>query len=115
MSGLIVYYSCYVDNFIMTSSLSLWIILDNNKLIGPNFVDWMKNLRIILVQEKIFFILDTPSLDSIREDATEEERAKYKMWQNDSTTIKCIMLASMSNELQRQYKEMDPQSILLKS
>ena len=80
MSGLIVYCSCYVDNFIMASSLSLWSILDNNKLIGLNFVDWMRNLHIILAQKKISYILDTPNLDSIREDAIEEERATYKMW-----------------------------------
>ena len=113
MSSLIVYCSCYVDNFIMVSSLSLRSILDNNKLIDSNFVDWMRNLCIVLVQEKIFYILDTPSLDSIRKDATEEERSTYKMWQNDSTTVKCIMLASMSNDLQRQYEEINPQSILL--
>ena len=28
-------------------------------------------------------------------------------------TVKCIMLASMSNELQRQYEDMDVPSILL--
>ena len=112
MSGLIVCCSCYVDNFIMASSLSLQSILDNNKLIDLNFMDWMRNLCIVLMQEKISYILKTPSLDSFREDATKEKRAIYKMWQNDSTTIKYIILASMSNELQRQHEEINPQSIL---
>ena len=80
MSGLVIYCSCYVDNFIMASSLSLRSILDNNKLMGLNFVDWMRHLRIVLAQEKISYILDTPSLDSIREDAIEEESHTYKMW-----------------------------------
>ena len=35
------------------------------------------------------------------------------MWKNDSLTVKCIILASMSNKLQRQYESMDTQSILL--
>ena len=35
------------------------------------------------------------------------------MWQNDFLTIKCIILASMNNELQRQHDSMDTQSILL--
>ena len=48
-----------------------------------------------------------------RDDASEEERAAYKMWQNDSMTVKYIMLASISNEHQRQHEEMEPQSILL--
>ena len=42
----------------MASSLSLREILDSNKLIGPNYVDWLKNLKIILTQEKLSYILD---------------------------------------------------------
>ena len=97
----------------MASILTLWSILNANKLIEPNYVDWLRNLRIILTQEKVSYILDSLNLDPIREDASEEERATFKIWQNDSLIVKCIMLASMSNELQRQYEDMKPQSILL--
>ena len=83
----------------MASTLTLWGILDANKLTRPNYVDWLRNLRIVLIQEKISYILDSPNLDPIEEDASKEEKATYKIWQNDSLTVKCIMLASMSNEL----------------
>ena len=63
----------------MALSLSLRDILDANKLIGPNYVDWLRNLRIILTQKKISYILDIPALDSLGKDASEEERAIYKM------------------------------------
>ena len=63
----------------MTSSLSLRSILDANKLTGPNYVDWLRNLSIILTQEKVSYILDTPAPDSLGEDAFEKERATYKM------------------------------------
>ena len=43
----------------------------------------------------------TPAPNSLREDAFKEERATYKMWKEDSVTVKYIMLASMSNKLQR--------------
>ena len=49
----------------------------------------------------------------IGEDAIEEERTTYKMSQDDNVTIKCVMLASMSNKLQRQYEDMDVPPILL--
>ena len=97
----------------MASSLSLCGILDSNKLTGPNYVDWLRNLKIVLAQERISYILDTPDPVLVGEDATSEEVATYKMWQNDSLTIKCIIFAPMSNELQRQYEGMDTQSILL--
>ena len=83
----------------MASSLSLRGILDANKLSGPNYVDWLRNLRIVLTQEKVSYILDILAPDSLGEDAFEEDRAAYKMWKDDSVTVKCIMLASMSNEL----------------
>ena len=35
------------------------------------------------------------------------------MWQNDSLTVKCIILAYMTNELQRQHESMETHSILL--
>lgn len=38
-------------------------------------------------------------LDPVEEELIEEERAAYKMWQNDSMTIKCIMLVFIINEL----------------
>uniref|UniRef100_A0A6I9QKE5 Uncharacterized protein LOC105035786 n=1 Tax=Elaeis guineensis var. tenera TaxID=51953 RepID=A0A6I9QKE5_ELAGV len=97
----------------MIFSLSLRGILDANKLINPNYVDWLKILKIILTQEKISYILDTLDLRPLGDDATEDEVATYKMWQNDSLTVKCIILVSMSNDLPRQHESMDTHSILL--
>ena len=97
----------------MASSLSLRSILGANKLTGPNYVDWLRNLKIVLNQEKLSYILDTPTLEPLGEDASQEQKTTYKMWQNDSITVKCIMLASMTNELQRQHDGMDTHSILL--
>ena len=85
----------------MASSLSVRGILDVNKLIGSNYVDWLRNLRIILIQKKVTYVLDTRAPHSINENAFEEKRATYNMWNDDSVIAKCIMLVSMSNELQR--------------
>ena len=63
----------------MASSLSLRGILDANRLTRPNYIDWLRNMRIILIQEKVSYILDTPAPDSFGEDASEEDRTTYKM------------------------------------
>ena len=97
----------------MVSSLSLFKILDSNKLIDSNNVGWLKNLKIMLTQKKISYILNASDPKPVGKDATKNEVATYKMWQTDSLTVKCIILASMSNELQRQHEGMDTQSILL--
>ena len=46
-------------------------------------------------------------------DASKEKKATHNMWLNDSMIVRCIMLASMSNELQRQHEDIDVLSILL--
>ena len=46
----------------MTSLLSLREILDFNKLIDLNYMDWLDNLKIILTQEKLSYILDVSKL-----------------------------------------------------
>jgi hypothetical protein len=61
----------------MSASLSLRSILDANKLTGPNYVDWLRNLRIVLIQERVSYVLDSPKLASPAENATEEEKATY--------------------------------------
>jgi hypothetical protein len=76
-------------------------------------VDWLRNLRIVLIQERVSYVLDSPKLASPAENATEEEKATYQKWQDDSTLVQCIMLASMSNELQRQHEKMDAKAILV--
>ena len=80
MSCPLILYSCYCRlTAHIASLLSLRGILDANKLIRPNYVDWLRNLRIILTQKKVSYILDIPASDSLGEDAFEEERVTYKM------------------------------------
>ena len=42
----------------MSLSNPLHGILDVNRLTGPNYTDWLRNLRIVLTAEKIMYILD---------------------------------------------------------
>ena len=47
-------------------------IVDANKLTGPNFMDWLRNLRIVLTYERITYVLDEIMLEP-PEGATEED------------------------------------------
>ena len=75
----------------MASSLPLHEILDSNKLIDLNYVDWLSDLKIVLTQKKFSYILDIPEPQEVGNDATEEEVSIYRMWKNDSLTVKCII------------------------
>ena len=81
-------------------------ILKDNKLTGTNYVDWKRNLNLVLTAEDCAFVLTEicPSpLDSI---STPEEDAAYHKWQKADKLARCNILASMSNVLQQQHERM---------
>ena len=43
-----------------TPTMSLRSLLEKGKLNGTNFLDWYRNLRIVLRQERNEYILDQP-------------------------------------------------------
>src|SRR6266498_4150566 len=80
-------------------------ILDREKLNGTNFVDWYRNLRIVLKQEKKEYILETPYLDEPQNIAHNSSvYHAYVKHIDDAVDVQCLMLACMNSELQKQYE-----------
>ncbi|KAJ8769017.1 hypothetical protein K2173_024012 [Erythroxylum novogranatense] len=96
----------------MTSSVNLRSLMDSNKLTGPNFLDWLRNLRIVLRSEELGYVLDVPLADPPTVDASDEDQKAYRKHLKDSDMATCIMLASMSPEVQKQHKSMDAHTIV---
>ncbi|KAG6521646.1 uncharacterized protein LOC122050571 [Zingiber officinale] len=89
----------------MASRNSLSVILDQNKLTGPNYSDWLRNLKIVLRSEKIAYTLDKASPKEAPVNVTPDELEKLEKWSDHNLQARCYMLASISNELQRQFEE----------
>ena len=53
-----------------TSSFNFRSILEKEKLNGTNFIDWYRNLRIVLKQEKKEYALVLPYPDDLPDTAT---------------------------------------------
>ena len=83
----------------MSASNSLARILKTNHLTGNNFKDWLRNLRIVLILEKLNHILDQDSV-VLPNHPTTKQKATFKKWKDEDGRVKCYVLASMSNELQ---------------
>ena len=96
----------------MPSNVNLRSILEENKLIGPNFLDWFRNLRIVLKAEKLAYVLNEPLPNPPADDVSEEVQKAYKKHIDDDEMARCIMLASMSHELQKQHEAMDANTIV---
>ncbi|XP_074356037.1 uncharacterized protein LOC141695710 [Apium graveolens] len=95
----------------MSSTLSVRSILDANKLTGPNFANWLRNLRIFLKFEKMSYVLNSPLPKAPDDDATHQEHQEYHKWIDEANVAQCIMLASMNSELQKQHEHMDAYTI----
>ena len=96
----------------MAASNPLAKILDINCLTGPNFTDWLRKLRIVLNFEKLAYVLDTEA-PAVPENSTAQQTAARNKWTDDDMKVKCYMLASMSNELQRQHEHMESAADIL--
>ncbi|XP_058210811.1 uncharacterized protein LOC131323156 [Rhododendron vialii] len=91
----------------MGSFNPLAIILKENKLTGPNYVDWKRNLNIVLTTEGHKYVLSTACPPIPEENATEQEAKPYKDWVKADEMARRYILASMSNILQHQHQAME--------
>ena len=91
----------------MSINMNLRSIMDADKLNGPNFLDWIKNMRIVLQREKIAYVLVDPLPHSPIVDAFERVQRAYQKHLVDSARVGLFIFTSMSPKLQKQYKAMD--------
>ena len=85
---------------------SLRGILEKDKLTGANFPNWHRNLRIVLRQEHKLHVIDDPIPVKPAEDATLTQITAYQKLCDEAEDIACLMLATMSPELQMQLDKM---------
>ncbi|KAG8492837.1 hypothetical protein CXB51_010063 [Gossypium anomalum] len=81
-----------------TNTLSLRSVIEKDKLNGLNFLDWFRNLRIVLKQEQI--------PDEPPDNASRGDKDAYKKHLDDMVDVGCLMLATMNPELQKQHEVM---------
>ena len=82
-----------------SSSFSLRPILEKDKLTRTNFLDWFRNLRIVLTQERRLYVLDRPIPN---EPAKGAPGAEWRAWEkhfDDSLEVSCLMVDTMIPEL----------------
>ena len=72
---------------------------------GSNYNDWMRNIKMALRFEDKEYVLEKELKELDESKATPEEYAAYKKHYDDATKVACIMVATMSPELQRYYED----------
>ena len=89
------------------STMSLRSVLEKDKLTGTIFLDCFRNLRIVLKQERKLYVLDEPLPKEPADNAPRAEKNAYEKHHNDSIDVACLMLATMSSELQKDLENME--------
>ena len=90
---------CHVNN--------LRSILHENRLTEKNFLDWERDLRIVLKEERKLYVINEDPLPEPDKDGTDEEFAEYEKFKADAEEVSCLILASISAEFQKQCINME--------
>ncbi|KAJ9548848.1 hypothetical protein OSB04_021391 [Centaurea solstitialis] len=83
-----------------TNNLSLRSILEKDKLTGSNFLDWERNLMVVLRHERKWYVLEEPLGEAPPANAPAAARNAHKKHSDDLLDVACLMLATMSPDLQ---------------
>jgi len=81
-------------------------LIKKEKLSETNFIYWHRNMRIVLTHEKKLYVLDEPLPEAPLARAPAAQRNAYNRHLNDFVEVSCIMLATMTPELQKQHEGM---------
>ena len=84
----------------------LSVILKENKLTGPNYIVWKRNLTLVLIAQEYKFVLTDVCPPPPDSNSSKEEVEAFQKWRKADEMAHCYILASMSNMLQHQHENM---------
>ena len=84
----------------MTPNINLRSILEANKLTGPNYIDWLRNLKIVLRSEKLTYVMEKSVPPTLAGNVSTAGHEAYLKHAEDMDVACGIMLASMTPGLQ---------------
>ena len=96
----------------MSTNVNVQTVMDDKILTGTNFLDWLKNLRIVLKEGKIAYVIVESIPESPIADAPESVQNAYKKHLVDSARAGLFIHTSMPPEFQKWYKTEDAYSIV---
>jgi hypothetical protein len=87
-------------------------LLEKEKLNGANFMDWYRNLRIVLRQEKKEYVLTESYPDDLPASSTIADCRAHEKRYDVVLNVSYLMLVTMSPDLQKQYDHVDAYTMI---
>jgi hypothetical protein len=75
-------------------------------------MDWYHNMRIVLRQEKTEYVLTESNPDDLPTDSTAADHRAHEKHCDDALNVSCLILATMSPDLQKQYEHVDAYTMI---
>ena len=88
----------------MSAFSPLATILPQNKLTRNNYVEWKRNLDIMLIVEDHIYVLSTPYSLELPANAAAAVKYEFDKWKKSNGMARCYMLASIAGVLQHQFQ-----------
>ncbi|GKA89308.1 hypothetical protein Tco_0811120 [Tanacetum coccineum] len=85
------------------SNFTLLSVLGRERLTGPNYMDWMRNIKFTLRYENKEYVLDE-KIPTINDNSSQEEIEAHQKHYDDANKVSCIMESSMSPEVQKTFE-----------
>ena len=93
------------SNSIVSGSFSIMNLCGRVIFDGSNFNDWIRNIRMAILYEDKEYVLDKQLKEIDESTATTKQIVEYKAHEMDTTNVSCIMIATMTTELQNSYED----------
>ena len=97
-----------VSNSNSSGSFSLMNLCGRVIFDGLNFNEWIRNIHMAIQYKEKEYVLDKELKEIDEETATPEHLAEYRAHEKDGTKVSCIMLATITTELQKSYEDFWP-------
>ena len=75
---------------------------------GSNFIDWYQDLRHVLRDNDILYVIKEPLGDKSGASASQEEDDAYCACWDTFITIQCTMTSCMAPELRSRFEDLEP-------
>ncbi|KAK8684171.1 hypothetical protein V6N13_040202 [Hibiscus sabdariffa] len=86
------------------NTISLRSLLEKEKLNDINFLDWFRNLRIVLKQEREEYVIEESVPNDPGPNAPRADKDKFKKHMDEMLDVVCLVLATITLELQKQQE-----------
>ncbi|XP_043699772.1 uncharacterized protein LOC122650421 [Telopea speciosissima] len=89
----------------MSTRMNYAVLIKDHVLTGPNYVDWRRNIKLLLSAEGLMFVLDEDEPEFPNEENPESKPA-YELFRQKNSKAKLLVLSSLEKTIADSVKDL---------